>query len=137
MGKCYYRKLAGMTEFSEKMQQYPERGEIWLTALEPVKGSEIGKTRPALVISNNKNNEFSSTITVIPITSSLGKVYPFEVAILKYETRLKSDSKIKCNQIRTVDRERLIKPLSKISMQIMKKVENALFIHLEINNSDF
>lgn len=126
-----------MTEFSEKMQQYPERGEIWLTALEPVKGSEIGKTRPALVISNNKNNEFSSTITVIPITSSLGKVYPFEVAILKYETRLKSDSKIKCNQIRTVDRERLIKPLSKISMQIMKKVENALFIHLEINNSDF
>lgn len=126
-----------MTEFSEKMQQYPERGEIWLTALEPVKGSEIGKTRPALVISNNKNNEFSSTITVIPITSSLEKVYPFEVAILKYETGLKSDSKIKCNQIRTVDRERLIKPLNKISMQIMKKVENALLIHLEINNSDF
>jgi len=126
-----------MTEFSEKMQQYPERGEIWLTALEPVKGSEIGKTRPALVISNNKNNEFSSTITVIPITSSLEKVYPFEVAILKYKTGLKSDSKIKCNQIRTVDRERLIKPLNKISMQIMKKVENALLIHLEINNSDF
>ncbi|HAX18138.1 MAG TPA: MazF family transcriptional regulator [Actinobacteria bacterium] len=126
-----------MTEFSEKMQQYPERGEIWLTAREPVKGSEIGKTRPALVISNNKNNEFSSTITVIPITSSLGKVYPFEVAILKYETGLKSDSKIKCNQIRTVDRERLIKPLSKISMQTMKQVENALLIHLEINNSDF
>lgn len=126
-----------MTEFAENIKKYPERGEVWLTALEPVKGAEIGKTRPALIISNNKNNEFSSTITVIPISSSVGRAYPFEVTILKYESGLKSDSKIKCNQIRTIDRQRLIKPLSKISMQIINQVEKALLIHLEINVQDF
>lgn len=126
-----------MTEFPESVQRYPERGEIWLAALEPVKGAETGKTRPALIISNNKNNEFSSTVTVIPITSSIWRAYPFEVIILKSETELKSDSKIKCNQIRTIDKQRLIKPLSKISAQIMKKIEKALLVHLEINGSDF
>ena len=47
---------------------------------DPIEGSEIGKTRPAVVISNNINNEFADTVTVLPVTSSMGKVYPFEVS---------------------------------------------------------
>lgn len=111
---------------------YPKRGQIWQVSLEPVAGHEIGKTRPALVISNDKNNEYSSTVTVIPITTSIEKVYPFEVFISSKDSGLKQDSKIKCNQIRTVDKIRLLNRVGQISQEFMKKIENALLIHLEI-----
>jgi mRNA interferase MazF len=114
---------------------YPKRTEIWLVSLEPVIGSEIGKTRPALVISNDRNNEFSSTITLIPISTTLSKVYPFEVKILSKDSGLFKDSKIKCNQIRTVDKTRLQKKIGELQNNYMEKVEEALFIHLDINSS--
>lgn len=56
-----------------------KRGDIFWVRLDPIQGFEIGKTRPAVVISNDINNEFADTITVLPVTSSAGKVYPFEV----------------------------------------------------------
>ncbi|MFH1584127.1 MAG: type II toxin-antitoxin system PemK/MazF family toxin [Actinomycetota bacterium] len=73
---------------------FPKREEIWLVSLEPVIGYEIGKTRPALVISNDRNNQFSDTVTVLPITSKTDKIYPFEVFLLKEETQLPKDSKV-------------------------------------------
>ena len=118
-------------------KDYPKRGEIWLVSLEPVAGHEIGKTRPALVISNNRNNEFSSTVTLIPITSSIEKVYPFEVLSRKNESGLAYDSKIKCNQIRTVDRSRLIKISGVLLPDKMTEVESALMIHLDISEGCF
>lgn len=112
---------------------YPRRGEIWEVSLEPVVGHEIGKTRSALVISNDKNNEYSSTITLIPLTSSMQKIYPFEVSISKEDSGLPLDSKIKCNQIRTVDRLRLHKLVGEISFENIKKVEEAILIHIGIS----
>src|SRR4030066_1405068 len=123
------RLKAGLKPGSDN---YPRRGEIWQVSLEPVAGHEIGKTRPALVISNNRSNEFSSTVTVIPLTSSVEKVYPFEALILKTESGLTSDSKIKCNQIRTVDKLRLLKPEGTLSPDKLKEVEKALLIHLDM-----
>ena len=114
------------------MINYPKRCEIWFVSLEPAAGHEIGKTRPALVISNDKNNEYSSTVTLIPITTSIEKIYPFEVFISKDDSGLPLDSKIKCNQIRTVDKLRLLKLAGKISVEILSKVEEALLIHLGI-----
>ena len=119
------------------MKDYPKRGEVWLVSLEPVAGHETGKTRPALVISNNRNNEFSSTVTVIPITSSIEKIYPFEVMIPGTESGLSSDSKIKCNQIRTVDKLRLPKPVGALPRDKIVEVEKALMIHLDINDKMF
>ncbi len=113
---------------------FPKRSEIWLVSLEPVKGHEIGKTRPALIISNDSNNQYSSNVTVIPLTTSMNKTYPFEALIQKEESGLVSDSKAKCNQIRTVDKTRLLKNTGKISLENMKRVEAALLIHLEISN---
>jgi len=112
---------------------FPKRGEIWIVSLEPVKGSEIGKTRPALVISNNRNNTFSETVTVLPITSNTLKVYPFEVFLSKKEINLKNDSKVKCNQIRTIDKKRLLDVLCTLSPETLEKVEKALSIHLNMN----
>lgn len=112
---------------------FPKRGEIWIVSLEPVKGYEIGKTRPALVISNNSNNLYSETITVLPITSNVSKIYPFEVFLSKKEINLKNDSKVKCNQIRTVDKKRFLDLLCIVSPEIMEEVRKALLIHLDMN----
>ncbi|MHB1377065.1 MAG: type II toxin-antitoxin system PemK/MazF family toxin [Candidatus Humimicrobiaceae bacterium] len=119
------------------MINFPKRGEIWLVSLEPVAGHEIGKTRPALIISNDRNNEYSSTVTLIPITSSIDKIYPFEVFISKTDSELQLDSKIKCNQIRTVDKLRLVKFAGKIKAERLFKVEEALLIHVGILKLDF
>ena len=64
----------------------PKRSEIYLVTLNPVVGSEIGKERPALIISNDVNNEFSDSVTLIPITSKLSKIYPFEVFVKSGES---------------------------------------------------
>lgn len=109
---------------------FPKRGEVYLVSLEPVVGSEIGKSRPALVVSNNINNEFADTITVIPITSKLSKIYPFEVFVKSGEAGVSQDSKIKCNQVRTIDKKRLIKYLGTLESQKLKEVEKAILIQL-------
>ena len=119
------------------MTNYPGKGQIWLVSLDPVTGSEIGKTRPALVISNDNNNRYSSTITVIPLTGSTQKVYPFEVFIGKKYSGLALDSKIKCNQVRTVDKARLIRSTGHIPEDKMNEVEKALLLHLGIDLSGF
>jgi mRNA interferase MazF len=124
-----------ITGMNNKSINYPKRGEIWQVSLEPVVGHEIGKERPALIISNDKNNEYSSTVTLIPITGSVEKIYPFEVFISKLESGLPLDSKLKCNQIRTVDKSRLSKVVGEIPDEIIKKVEKAVLIHLEISES--
>ena len=110
-----------------------KRGGIYLAALDPALGHEISKTRPVLVISNDKNNTFSGTVTVLPITSkSLEKIYPFEVGIEKGKGNLPKDSKIKADQIRTLDKRRLIKTIGTLSNNDMVMVERAVKIHLEL-----
>jgi len=116
-----------------EITNFPKRGEIYLVSLEPIAGAEIGKIRPALIISNNINNEHADTITVLPITSKTTKLYPFEVLLLKGTAGLQEDSKIKCEQIRTIDKSRLIKRLGQISEDVLKEVEKAILIHLGIN----
>jgi len=120
-----------------KMTEHPQRGQIWQVALDPVIGHEIGKTRPALVISNNINNQFANTVTLIPVTSKTSKIYPFEVFISKSDSGLAADSKIKCNQVRTVDKARLIKSTGQVPEDKMNEVEKALLLHLDIDISGF
>lgn len=110
-----------------------KRGEIYWIQFDPIVGSEIGKVRPALVISNNHNNELADTITVLPITSSMGKVYPFEVFIPKGTGGLTSDSKAKANQIRTLDKKRVKGFLGNIPESILQGAERAMKIHLELD----
>jgi mRNA interferase MazF len=110
-----------------------KRGEIFWANLDPVVGSEISKTRPVLIISNDINNEYSQTITILPITSSSSRIYPFEVFISKANSGLDYDSKIKANQIRTIDKQRLYNMISKLPAENISEVEHALLIHLGIN----
>lgn len=111
---------------------FPKRGQIWFVSLDPVVGHEIGKRRPALIISNDGNNQFAETVTVLPITSKTEKIYPFEVFLPKEETHLPKDSKVKCNQVRTVDKKRLVNFVGTLSSEGLKDIEQALLIHLGI-----
>lgn len=112
-----------------------ERGGIFLVCLDPTVGSKINKTRPALIISNNINNRVSDTVTVIPITANARRIFPFEVFFAPEKTGLSRESKAKCNQIRTIDKKRLIKYLGKIMPEEIQKIEDALLIHLGIEIS--
>ncbi len=85
-----------------------------------------------MVISNDINNELADTITVLPVTSNAGKVYPFEVFLKKSIGNISSDSKVKANQIRTVDKKRLKERIGKIPDAILNEIEKAVKIHLEL-----
>ena len=108
------------------------RGEIYWVNLDPTIGSEIKKTRPALVVSNDQNNQFAETVTILPVTSQAHSVYPFEVAVKKGMGGLKEDGKIKANQIRTVDKQRLsARPVGSVLPEsLMEQVVQAMKIHL-------
>jgi mRNA interferase MazF len=108
-----------------------KRGEIYLAALDPVVGKEISKTRPVVIISNDKNNQFSGTVTILPITSqNLEKIYPFEVFLAKGSGNLPKDSKVKADQIRTIDKTRVLTQIGKLKANEVAEIETAIRIHL-------
>jgi mRNA interferase MazF len=110
-----------------------KRGDIFLACLDPVIGKEIAKTRPVVVVSNDLNNQYSSTVTVLPVTSkNMEKIYPFEVLIPQGKSNLPKDSKVKADQIRTLDRRRLIKFIGKLEHRDIEAIDKALQVHLSI-----
>ena len=126
-----------MTDKSEPKsileRSFPQYGDIYEVNFDPVVGSETGKRRPALVVSNDINNEFSQTITVLPITSQPArKQYPFEVLVVKDVAGLTADSRIKANQVRTVDKRRLVSFSGSLPAEYLPRVEKALKVHLNM-----
>ena len=111
------------------------RGEVYWAQLDPTIGAEIKKTRPILIVSNDQNNQFSELITVLPITSKVKVVRPFEVQLTEGQGGLKEAGKVKVNQIRTVDKRRLLgTPLGpRLNGKVMDQVAQALKIHLAIS----
>jgi mRNA interferase MazF len=110
-----------------------ERGDIYLAALDPVIGREIAKTRPVVVVSNNLNNKYGGTITVLPLTSQkLKKVYPFEILLSKGNANLPKESKVKADQIRTLDKRRLIKRFGQLTEEQISLIDEAIKIHLAL-----
>ncbi len=109
------------------------RGEIYLAALDPVVGSEQGGVRPVLIIQNNVGNRFSPTVIVLAITSQLGKArLPTHVEIPAQGHGLNKDSVALAEQIRTLDKRRLREYLGCLSEEVMKRVDTALKMSLEL-----
>lgn len=110
-----------------------KRGDIFYADLNPTIGSEINKMRPVLIVSNDANNRAASTITVLPITSNVSRVYPFEVLLLPEQSGLPKHSKAQAQQIRTISKERLRgDALGNLSAAYMRKTEEAMRLHLEL-----
>jgi mRNA interferase MazF len=111
----------------------PVRGEIYLVNFDPTLGSEIKKTRPALIIQNDVANEHSPITIVAAITSKFdATLYPTEVLISAGMGGLKQDSVVLLNQIRSIDRQRLAKKLGKVNDSTLKKVDLAIKISLSL-----
>ncbi len=110
-----------------------KRGEIWFADLSPTKGSEIAKRRPVLIVSNDINNRASSTVTVLPVTSNVARVYPFEVFLAAAESGLPKDSKIQAQQIRTIAKERISgNAIGKLSKEKCREADAAIRLHLNL-----
>ena len=101
------------------------RGDIYLANLNPFKGCEQGGTRPVLVLSNDIGNFFSPLITIAPITSHLKKLDLPTHVLLKDVRGLTTDSVVCLEQIKGIDKLRVMKYLGKISKEQMEEVEEA------------
>ncbi|MEJ5369080.1 MAG: type II toxin-antitoxin system PemK/MazF family toxin [Bryobacteraceae bacterium] len=109
----------------------PRRGDIFLVNFDPTIGSEIRKTRPALVIQNDVSNRHSPVTIVAAITSKFEEpAYPTEVILEPSESGLPSRSAVLLNQIRTIDRSRLVKRLGRVTRSTMRRVDHAIQIGL-------
>jgi mRNA interferase MazF len=108
------------------------RGDVYLVDFDPSVGSEIRKTRPALIISCNEANRHLKTVTVIPFSSKVEKVFPFEVLVEKSESGLDLDSKLKIPQMRAVDKSRLSRRVGTVGEETLSAVEKAVRLHLDM-----
>lgn len=118
------------------MNKFPKRGSIYVVDLDPTIGSEMAKKRPALVISNDTGNKFSSRVTIACITSkNVSKVFPIEVFLEKGEGGIQQNSKVALDQIRSVDKKRLFEHLGSVGSHTMEKVNQAIKISLWIDQN--
>lgn len=114
-----------------KAQIVPKRGDIYLVNFDPTVGSEIKKTRPALILQNDIANEHSPITIVAAITSKFDdKLYPTEVLIPQGTGGLSTDSIVLLNQIRSIDKRRLVKKLGAVTPSTMMRVDRAIQISL-------
>ena len=113
------------------------RGEIWQVDFAPALGSEANKPRPAVIVSNDRANTTATrlgrgVITVVPVTSKVTKIYPFQVLLPAATTGLAVDSKAQAEQIRSVATERLGRRIGRLSDTELAQLDQALRLHLEL-----
>ncbi len=107
----------------------PTRGDIYFADLSPVVGSEQGGFRPVLIIQNDIGNKYSPTVIISAITSQIMKAkLPTHVELAAHLSGLDKDSVILLEQIRTIDKRRLKRRVTKLDQEIMGKVDEALAI---------
>lgn len=109
-----------------------KRGEIYLANLDPVIGSEQSGIRPVLVIQNDIGNKYSPTVIVLAITSKVKKEIPTHVSVEKSIKGLEKNSIVLVEQVRTIDKERLIKKIGCLDNDKMQEIKKALKLSLNI-----
>ena len=110
-----------------------KRGDVFYANLEPTQGAETQKTRPVVIVSNDAANHAAVLVTVLPITSNVSRIFPFEVKLLATDTGLSKDSKAMAQQVRTLDKGRLAKSVAgHVPANLMLQVDAALRLHLSL-----
>lgn len=113
------------------------RGEIWQVDFDPARGSEANKLRPAVVVSNDRANATATrlgrgVVTVVPVTSNVANVFPFQVLLPAATSGLAVNSKAQAEQIRSVATERLRRRIGRVSQAELTELDQALRLHLEL-----
>ncbi|MET9512962.1 type II toxin-antitoxin system PemK/MazF family toxin [Streptomyces flavidovirens] len=113
------------------------RGDIYLIDYEPVRGSEVNKARPSVIVSNDAANMTvqrmgRGVVTVVPLTSNTSRVFPFQVLLSADECHLAKDSKAQCEQVRAVAVERVLRRVGTVPGQRMNELDTALRRHLAL-----
>ncbi len=109
------------------------RGEIFHADLSPTVGSEVNKRRPVVIVSRDQSNRVASTVAMLPITSSIARVYPFETLLPAAQTGLPKDSKAQAQQIRTISKQRVTgRAQGRVSQTLTRRLEAAIRLHLAL-----
>ncbi len=111
------------------------RGEIRMVDLDPVRGSEASKRRPAVIVSNDGANTTAArlqrgVITVVPVTSNVARIYPFQVMLPAAQCGLPRDSKAQAEQVRSIAVERVGRRVGQLPAPLVSDLEDALRLHL-------
>jgi len=111
------------------------RADIRLVDLDPVRGSEADKVRPAVVVSNDGANGMATrsgrgVVTVVPVTSNVTRVYPFQVLLRAAECGLARDSKAQAEQVRSISVDRVGRRAGRVPPAVMSRLDDALRLHL-------
>jgi mRNA interferase MazF len=113
------------------------RGEIRLVNLDPVVGAEANKRRPAVIVSNDGANVTAArlgrgVVTVVPVTSNVARIYPFQVKLSAEVTGLRVDSKAQAEQVRSVAVQRVGPTVGRLPAAVMGQLDEALRLHLAL-----
>jgi mRNA interferase MazF len=113
------------------------RGDICVIDLDPTRGTEANKSRPAVIVSNDGANGTAArlgrgVLTIVPVTSNVDRVYPFQVLLPAESTGLPLDSKAQAEQVRSVDVARVQRRLGSVPAQLMHQLDEALRLHLAL-----
>ncbi len=113
------------------------RGEIRLVDLDPTRGAEADKRRPGIIVSNDGANSTAErlgrgVVTVVPVTSNIARVYPFQVLLRASETGLQRDSKAQAEQVRSVAVERIGGRVGVVTGELLAALDEALRLHLAL-----
>lgn len=107
------------------------RGDIRFATLDPTVGSEIRKRRPVVIVSNDAGNRAAGVVTVVPLTSNVERVFPFEVLLPARKSGLAKDSKACAQQVRTISKQRLAdRRMGVVPAAEMHALDAALRLHL-------
>lgn len=113
------------------------RGEIRLVDLDPARGREANKRRPAVVVSNERANSTATrlgrgVVTVVPVTSNTARIFPFQALLTAAATGLRQDSKAQAEQVRSIAVERVGAVLGQVPADVMAQLDDALRLHLQL-----
>jgi mRNA interferase MazF len=113
------------------------RGEVRLVNLDPVRGAEASKTRPAIIVSNDAANRTAArlghgVVTVVPVTSNVERVYAFQVLLPAGSAGLPRDSKAQAEQVRSIAAERIGALLGRLPTELVVSLAQALRLHLTL-----
>jgi mRNA interferase MazF len=113
------------------------RGEIRLTDLEPAMAGEADKRRPAVIVSNDRANTAAArlgrgVVTVVPVTSNVTRIFPFQVLLPAEDTGIRIDSKAQAEQVRSVSVARIGPVIGRVPTHLMAQLDDALRLHLQL-----